>query len=103
MIITDEDVTIAQGRAEKLLRGRTEDARWNVLRDALVEGNEKERESMLALLTLDAVRDMLYPGIDRDRWKKLGWSNVLGGRVTPEDFIHKLRLAKGTGSSSGKL
>jgi hypothetical protein len=103
MIITDEDVAIAQARAEALLRGRTEDARWNVLRDALVEGNAKERESMLALLTLDAVRDLLYPGIDRDRWKKLGWSNVLGGRVTPEDFIHKLRLAKGTGSSSGKL
>ena len=81
MIITDEDVAIAQGRAERLLRGRTEDARWNVLRDALIEGNAKDRESMLANLTLDAVRDLLYPGIDRDRWKKLGWSNVLGGRV----------------------
>ena len=103
MIITDEDFAIAQGRAEKLLRGRTEDARWNVLRDALVEDSAKARESMLAHLTLDAVRDLLYPGIDRDRWKQLGWSNVLGGRVTPEDFIHKLRLAKGTGSSSGKL
>jgi hypothetical protein len=103
MIITDEDVAIAQRRAEKLLRGRTEDARWNVLRDALIEGNAKDRESMLANLTLDAVRDLLYPGIDRDRWKKLGWSNVLGGRVTPDDFIHKLRLAKGTGSASGKL
>ena len=103
MIITDEDFAIAQGRAEKLLRGRTEDDRWNVLRDALVEDSEKARESMLAHLRLDAVRDLLYPGIDRDRWKKLGWSNVLGGRVTPEDFIHKLRLAKGTGSSSGKL
>jgi hypothetical protein len=103
MIITDDDVAIAQGRAEALLRGRTEDARWNVLRDALVESNSKERESMLANLTLDAVRDLLYPGIDRDRWRKLGWSEVLGGRVTPQDFIHKLRLAKGTGSSSGKL
>ena len=103
MIITDEDFAIARGRAQALLRGRTEDAAWNVLRDALVESNSKERESMLANLTLDAVRDLLYPGIDRDRWRKLGWSNVLGGRVTPEDFIHKLRLAKATGSSSGKL
>ena len=103
MIITDDDMAIAHGRAEALLRGGTEDARWNVLRDALVESNSKERESMLANLTLDAVRDLLYPGIDRDRWRKLGWSNVLGGRVTPEDFIHKLRLAKGTGSSNGKL
>lgn len=103
MIITDDDMAIAHGRAEALLRGGTEDARWNVLRDSLVESNSKERESMLANLTLDAVRDLLYPGIDRDRWRKLGWSNVLGGRVTPEDFIHKLRLAKATGSSSGKL
>ena len=103
MIITDEDVAIAKGRAEALLRGRTEDGRWNILRDVLVESSFKEREAMLALLTLDAVRDLLYPGIDRDRWRKLGWSDVLGGRVTPEDFIHKLRLAKATGSSSGRL
>jgi hypothetical protein len=103
MIISDDDFAIARERAEALLRGRTEDARWNVLRDALLESNSKERESMLANLTLDAVRDLLYPGIDRDRWRKLGWTNVLGGRVSPEDFIHKLRLAKGTGSSSGKL
>jgi hypothetical protein len=103
MIITDEDFAIARERAEGLLRGRTEDSRWNVLRDALVESNSKEREVMLANLTLDAVRDLLYPGIDRDRWRKLGWSNVLGGRLSPDDFIHKLRLAKGTGSSSGKL
>jgi hypothetical protein len=103
MIITDADVAIARERAEALLRGRTEDARWNVLRDALVESSSKDRESMLANLTLDAVRDLLYPGIDREGWRKLGWTNVLGGRVTPEDFIHKLRLAKGTGSSSGKL
>jgi hypothetical protein len=103
MIITDDDFEIARERAEALLRGRTEDARWNVLRAALVESNSQEREVMLANLTLDAVRDLLYPGIDRDRWRKLGWSNVLGGRLSPDDFIHKLRLAKGTGSSSGKL
>jgi hypothetical protein len=103
VIITEDDMAIVRGRAEALLRGGTEDARWNVLRDALIDSNSKERESMLASLTLDAVRDLLYPGIDRDRWRKLGWSNVLGGRVTPEDFIHKLRLAKATGSASGKL
>jgi hypothetical protein len=103
MIITEADMAVARERAEALLADCTEDARWNVLRDALVESNAKERESMLALLTLDAVRDLIYPGIDRDQWKKLGWGNVLGGRVSPEDFIHKLRLAKGTGSSSGKL
>ena len=103
MKITDEDVAIAQDRAEALLRFRTEDDRWNVLRDALVEANSKQRESMLTLLTLDEVRDLLYPGIDRDRWRKLGWSDALGGRVTPDAFIHKLRLAKATGSSSGKL
>jgi hypothetical protein len=103
VIITDEDMAIAQGRAEASLRGRTEDAGWNVLRDALVDSNFKDRESMLAGLTLNAVRDLLYPGIERDRWKKLGWVDVLGGRVTPEEFIHKLRLAKGTGSSSGRL
>jgi hypothetical protein len=51
MIITDDDVAIARGGAEKLLRRRTEDARWNVLREALVESNSKERESMLANLT----------------------------------------------------
>jgi len=103
MIITDADMTIAQQRAEALLRGRTEDAQWNVLRNALVESNSLDREIMLAGLTLNAVRDLLYPGIDRERWRKLGWSNVLGGRIAPEDFIHKLRLAKGTGSASGKL
>jgi hypothetical protein len=103
MKITDEDFALAQERAEVLLRSQTEDQRWNVLRDALVESNSKQRESMLALLTLEAVRDSLYPGINRDQWRKLGWSDALSGRATPEDFIHKLRLAKATGSSSGKL
>jgi hypothetical protein len=103
MIITDADMAIALERAEASLEGRTEDDQWNVLRDALVESVSLDREIMLAGLTLNAVRDLLYPGIDRERWRKLGWTNVLGGRVTPEDFIHKLRLAKGTGSSSGKL
>jgi hypothetical protein len=103
MIITDADMAIALERAEASLEGRTEDDQWNVLRDALVESVSLDREIMLAGLTLNAVRDLLYPGIDRERWRKLGWVNVLGGRMTPEDFIHKLRLAKGTGSSSGKL
>lgn len=103
MIITDADMAIALERAEASLEGCTEDARWNVLRDALVESNALDRETMLAGLTLNAVRDLLYPGIDREQWRKLGWTNVLGGRMSPEDFIHKLRLAKGTGSSSGKL
>lgn len=103
MKITDDDVAIAQERADALLQSGTEDERWNAFLDALLESSTQQRESMLALLTLEVVRDMLYPGIDRDRWRSLGWSDTLGGRMAPEMFIHKLRLAKATGSSSGKL
>ena len=74
-----------------------------MLRDLLVAEPARQREAAIEYLKLAMIRDELYPGIDRNRWAKLGWGDVLAGRKSAEKFIHDVRLAKAAGASGGKL
>ena len=103
MIIDDVALDEARDRADAALRWRDEDGRWAVLREMLEGESERQREQMIRMLTLEALRDALYPGIDRKRWATLGWGDVLSGRKSVERFIHDVRLAKAAGASGGKL
>jgi hypothetical protein len=55
------------------------------------------------MLMLEAIRDTLYLGVDRKRWSRLGWSDVLAARKSVEKFIHEVRRAKAAGATRGKL
>jgi hypothetical protein len=103
MIVDDSARDEAAERAERALQFRNEDGQWDVLKDLLEAEPGRQRERMIEALALEAIRDTLYPGIDRKRWSQLGWSDVLGGRKSAARFVHDVRLAKSAGSSHGKL
>jgi hypothetical protein len=103
MIVDDAAQAEAAERAERVLQFRSEDGQWDVLKDLLEAEPSRQREQMIHSLALEAVRDSLYPGIDRIQWSKLGWSDVLGGRKSAAQFVHDVRLAKATGSVRGRL
>ena len=102
-MIIDNALKEAAARAKRALQFRTEDARWDVLEDLLEAEPGRQREHMIAALALEAIRDALYPGIERKQWSKLGWSDVLAGRKSAARFIHHVRLAKAAGSLHGRL
>ena len=99
----DEMLEEARERAERALNYKTEDGKWDVLMEALATSVTRQREAAIEILTVELIRDNLYPGISRERWKRLGWSNALGGRIDPNQFVHNLRLARAAGSKTGKL
>ena len=59
---------------------------------------EGDRADMLAMLTLEAIRDAVCPGNERNKWGALGWSRALSGRLSAAKFIHKIRLRRSTGT-----
>jgi len=103
VIVDDNALAEAAERAERALQFRTEDGQWDLLNDLLEAESGGQRERMIHALTLEAIRDSLYPGIDRKQWSKLGWSDVLGGRKSAAQFVHDVRLAKAAGSARGRL
>lgn len=103
MRITEEMLNEAAQRARACLQDRSDDERWAVLGDVLEKEAAGRREEAILSLTTDALRDQLYPDIDRKQWMRLGWNNVRAGRTPIEAFIHKLRVAKAAGSKTGRL
>ena len=81
----------------------TEDQRWEAFREILAEEPGRQRESVVHHLMLMELLHRLYPRLDSARWKQFGWNDVLGGRLSPEAFIHRVRLAKAAGSKTGRL
>src|SRR6185503_7224553 len=102
MLITEEMVEQARERAEKASAFRREDDPWTVLEELMVRDTERLREEAIEMMTLEIIRDTLYPDITRERWKKLGWSAARESHDAARRFIHKLRLAKAVGSQTGR-
>lgn len=103
MKIDDDIEHEAHERAERLLAHRTVEDQWNALDDAIRKHVAGFREQAVADMTLEYVANTLCPGMTREQWRKAGWSDVLSGRLAPDKFIHKLRLAQAAGSDTGKL
>jgi hypothetical protein len=103
MLIDNDMVEEATAHANALLSYRDEDEAWTLLAEILTASAERQRASAIRCLVESFVRDALYPGLSREQWRALGWNDALGGRVTPAQFIHRLRVAKASGSTTGKL
>ena len=103
MELTNELLEQAMQRAEWILDARDHDGQWGAFRDLLEGEPAHQREAALHCLTLEIVRDTLVPGVDRQRWARLGWNRVLSGEVSPVKFVHELRMALAAGSRRGKL
>jgi hypothetical protein len=77
---------------------------WAIKGRAVWDSDGATREAATAILERELVRDALYPGITREQWRRLDRTRALrAGRVDAEIFVHKLRLAKAAGSSTGRL
>lgn len=103
MELTNELLEEAIQRAERILDARDHDGQWGAFRVILEREPARQREAALHMLTLEIVRNTLVPGVDRKRWARLGWNRVLSGEVSPDKFVHELRLARAVGSGRGKL
>jgi hypothetical protein len=104
MILDDDLQNEANSSAEGLFpEWMTEDQRWEKFREVLAGEPARQRERAVAHLTLCSCIELLYPGLKQSSWARFGWNDVLSGKLAPEKFIHKLRLAKATGSDTGKL
>lgn len=103
MIVDDELNRDAQQLAGRALEGRSEHESWELFRHALEFNAGAQRAGAVNLLAIEMIAEALYPEISREQWRKLGWNDALSGRMSPQAFIHKLRLAKAAGSKTGRI
>jgi len=104
MRIMCKDYMEVGSRVEELFGGRDNEGRWMVFGIILEGAPARQREAMIAYVTVEALRDILMPGFDR-RDPRLGrkWKDVLSGRLSADRFIHDWRLAHAAGLRSGEL
>lgn len=105
MIIDDEVQAEARSRAIALLSDcLTEDQRWTMLEGLLKQRRAEERERAIEHLVPHFLLVELFgQPLHHGEIRQLGLGDALSGKITPENFIHRVRLAKAAGSGMGKL
>ena len=97
MIIDDDMEREAAGRAHALLNGLDEEGRWRFVLAQLRDEVDGRRERVIQELVPGMVREIVAPGTTHKDWFRRDMSRVMNDRMTPERFVHNLRLLVSTG------
>ena len=99
MEVTPDMLLEAREKAEQVLEGLSEDARWALLRERVEAEHQQSREACMRRLELEAIRVLVCPNVEAK-----AWSALLGNRAGDiGKWFHERRVARAVGVRRDKL